>query len=464
MRGSRHRILVVLICLVVTLEGSASAFAEEGSTTAGYAVKMSEGELGLEDADLPADGEQPEGQEPSKDDENPTEGKETPKDEEQPEGQEQPKEEEEQPPEEEEQPEEPVVLAVTKITGVPEKVSRNASDELSFTVKVKPANGGRVVKLQQYDSAKKKWKTRATYNSEDKKKATVKVLIAGKYRKKTTGKWRVVAPATDRAKRAVSKTCTVTSRNVTTKKLAAKSACVYCIDDGRVLYTKKSKTKRLPASTTKLMTAVLLVESGKLHSKTKVSAYAASTPWSYGRLQAGDKYRTYDLFYAVMLPSSNAAATAVAEKVSGSTAKFVKKMNKKAKKIGMTDTNFCNPHGLHQSGHYTTALDLAKLTAYAYGKDEIRKAMGTSTRTIKSLRYKRQWTLYSTDVLLGKIKNFFGGKTGTSPEAKYCFTGVYKYKDKTYVTVVLNAGTADGRWNDTKKLQSYIRDYAETSY
>ena len=90
--------------------------------------------------------------------------------------------------------------------------------------------------------------------------------------------------------------------------------------------------------------------------------------------------------------------------------------------------------------------------------------MGTSTRTIKSLRYKRQWTLYSTDVLLGKIKNFFGGKTGTSPEAKYCFTGVYKYKDKTYVTVVLNAGTADGRWNDTKKLQSYIRDYAETSY
>lgn len=359
--------------------------------------------------------------------------------------------------------EEVIVPVVTKITGVPSKLTKNASAKVSFTVKVKPANGGRIVKLQQYDSSNKKWKTRAKYQSEDVKKASVKVTLAKKYRKKTTGKWRVVVPATERAEKAVSGTFKVISRNISSYGMSAKSACIYCIDSGEVLFTKKYKTRRLPASTTKLMTAVLVVESGKLGGKTTVSARAASTPWSYGRLRKGDKYRTKDLFYAAMLPSSNAAATALAETVSGSTEKFVKKMNKKAKKIGMTKTNFRNPHGLHQSGHYTTAFDLAKLTAYAFSKDEIRDAMGTRTRTITSLRYKRVWPLYSTDLLLGTT-NFYGGKTGTSPEAKYCFTGVYKYKNKTYVTVSLNARSAAGRWNDTKRMHSYIRKYAETRY
>ena len=355
-------------------------------------------------------------------------------------------------------------LPSTTISGVPAKLSRNASSKVSFTVKVTPANGTRTVKLQQYISSSKTWRTRATYHTTDQTKASVKVTLAKKYRKKTTGKWRVYVPATDQAAAAVSRTFTVTSRNIKTKKLGSWSACVYCIDDKTLLYTKKHKTRRSPASTTKLMSAIILVESGKLNGKTKISANAANTPWGSGMLKKGDKYRNIDLLYAMLLPSSNDAAVAVAEGVSGSTGEFVKKMNEKAQKMGLKKTHFCNPHGLHDNNHYTTAYALAKLTAYAYNIEEIRDAMQTRTRTITSIRYNRTWKLYSSDSLLGTIKNFFGGKTGTGEDAKYCFTGVYKYKGKTYVTVTLRASSPAKRWNDTRKLHSYIRKYAATKY
>ncbi len=354
--------------------------------------------------------------------------------------------------------------AATTISGVPARLSKSASAKLSFTVRVSPANGRRTVKLQQYDSSRKKWRTRATYRTKDQSRAGVKVTIAKKYRRKTTGTWRVYVPATDRAGAAVSGKCTVTTRNIRKKKLAARSACIYCVDTGTLLYTRKHTARRSPASTTKLMTAILLVESGKLNKETRISAKAARTPWGSGRLKKGDRYRNIDLLYAMMLPSSNDAAVAVAEGVSGSTDKFVKKMNKKAKEMGLKHTHFCNPHGLNDSGHYTTAIDLARLTACAYDIDEIREAMNTRSRTITSTRYHRSWTLRSSDSLLGRIKNFLGGKTGTGEDARYCFAGIYKYKKKTYVTVVLGAPTPGKRWSDTRKLQSYIRKYAETGY
>ena len=271
-------------------------------------------------------------------------------------------------------------LPSTTISGVPAKLSRNASSKVSFTVKVTPANGTRTVKLQQYISSSKTWRTRATYHTADQTKASVKVTLAKKYRKKTTGRWRVYVPATDQAAAAVSRTFTVTSRNIKTKKLGSWSACVYCIDDKTLLYTKKHKTRRSPASTTKLMSAIILVESGKLNGKTKISANAANTPWGSGMLKKGDKYRNIDLLYAMLLPSSNDAAVAVAEGVSGSTSEFVKKMNEKAQKMGLKKTHFCNPHGLHDNNHYTTAYALAKLTAYAYNIEEIRDAVGPQAR------------------------------------------------------------------------------------
>ena len=352
----------------------------------------------------------------------------------------------------------------TRISGFPSKLSKEANAKVTFTIKVTPAKGTRTVKLQQYSSSSKSWRTRAVYQTEDRKKAAVEVTIAKKYRKKATGKWRVYVPATDQAKRAVSRVCKVTSRNIETVDLDAKSACIYCVNSGALIYGKEQTARRSPASTTKLMTSLILVESGKLKKKTSISAKAANTPWGSGRLMQGDRYRNIDLLYAMLLPSANDAAVAVAEGVSGSTDKFVKRMNRKAKKLGLKNTHFCNPHGLHNDDHYTTALELARLTACAYEKKEIRKAIRTRVHTIRSVRYHRAWTLYSTDSLLGVIQNFLGGKTGTGSDAKYCFAGVYKHNKKTYVTVVLGANNAAQRWNDTRKLHSYIREYAATKY
>ncbi len=356
-----------------------------------------------------------------------------------------------------------VPAAATTVTGVPAALSRPASSAASFTVSVTPAKG-REVMLQQYDSAKDRWRTRAKYRVGGQDRGTVKVRLAKKYRKRTTGQWRVYVPATEQAAEAASRVCTVTTRNIRTKKLSARSACVYCIDTGKLIYTKKHTARRSPASTTKLMSAIVMTESGKLNGTTRISAKAARTPWGSGRLRKGDVYRNIDLLYAMLLPSSNDAAVAVAEGVSGSAGAFVARMNRKARSMGLKKTRFRNPHGLNDKKHYTTAAELARITACAYGDDDIRKAMKTKKRTIKSLRYHRKWTLRSSDSLLGKIRNFFGGKTGTGSDARFCFAGVYKYKGKTYVTVVLGAKSGAGRWRDTRKLQSYIRKYAEKKY
>lgn len=355
-------------------------------------------------------------------------------------------------------------LAATVITGVPNKISRSASAKASVTVSVSPARGTRTVQLQQYDKNGDRWITRSTKKTSDKAKASVTLGFAKKYRKKTTGQWRIVVNPSDTAQGAVSRTIRVTSRNIKNLKLSTQSACIYCIDTGEFIYMKKAGTRRSPASTTKLMTSILLAESGKLSGVMKISRNAAKTPYTYGKLKAGDTYRTVDLLYAMLLPSANDAAVAAAEGVSGSTSAFVKKMNRKARRIGLKNTHFKNPVGFNAKGHYTTAKDLARLTAYAYEIEPIRDAMKTKSKKIRSLRYHRTWRLHSSNSLLGKISSLIGGKTGTGSDAKYCFTGLYQHKGKTYVTVVLRAKSDAGRWSSTKKLHSYIRKYGNTGY
>jgi D-alanyl-D-alanine carboxypeptidase len=212
------------------------------------------------------------------------------------------------------------------------------------------------------------------------------------------------------------------------------------------------------------MSAIVLLESGKIDSTTKISSYAARTPYASGRLAAGDVYKNRDLLYAMLLPSSNDAATAVAEGVGGSEAGFVSMMNAKAAEMGLTNTHFRNAHGLDADGHYTTAHELAKLTAYAYTFPEIRECWATRYKTIKSVKRGRKWTCWSTNAIFSYISNFLGGKTGTESNAGCCFTGVYTYGGSTYVTVVLGSGYGFSRWSDTKKLHRYIQDHASTGY
>ena len=286
-------------------------------------------------------------------------------------------------------------------------------------------------------------------------------------RQKTTSKWRIYVPATENAAEATSRKITVITRNLEDISISARSACIYRIDGdgkGTMIYSRNSYKEVAQASTTKLMTAILLVESGLMNSTTKVSSHAASTPYASGHMSVGDVFNTSDLLYAMLLPSSNDAATAVAERVGGNEAAFVNMMNAKAEKLGLTRTHFRNPHGLDADGHYTTAKELAKLTAYAYTIPEIRDCWATQYKSIKSLEKGRRWNLWSTNAIFGYVSNFLGGKTGTESNAGCCFTGVYTYNGSTYVTVVLGSGYGFSRWSDTKRLHKYIQDYALSSY
>ena len=249
--------------------------------------------------------------------------------------------------------------------------------------------------------------------------------------------------------------------------LNAETACVYRVDgkngSGNLLYDKDADKRMIQASTTKLMTAILLVESGKLKDDSMISANAASTSQFWDELEPGDVYSNYDLLYAMMLPSADDAAVAVAEGVAGKCSDFVDMMNKRASKLRMTNTHFINPYGTDEDDHYSTAHDIARMTAYAYSFPDIREAMATQFKTITGKNTGNTWDLESTTKILGYDDNFKGGKTGTMPIAGFCFAGVYEYEGKTYITVVLNCESEEDRWADTKRLHQFIRDTAVES-
>lgn len=354
----------------------------------------------------------------------------------------------------------------TTISDYPTFLSKDYNKSAKVSAVITPANA-RKVKLQRYNSTKKKWVTILSKKAADTDSAKVTFSIPNKNRQKTTAYWRIYVPATSTAGKAVSSNIQLISRNIKKPKVTARAAVVYRINrdgTGNLLYTKNSTKKLAQASTTKLMTAILLLESGLIDSQTMISSHAAATPWASGKLAAGDIYDTRDLLYAMLLPSSNDAATAVAERVGGTEANFVNMMNDRAEELGLTRTHFRNPHGLDADGHYTTAGELAKLTAYAYTFPEIRECWATKIKTIKSLKKKRRWTMWTTNAIFSYVKNFLGGKTGTEDNAKCCFAGVYTYKGETYVTVVLGSDYGFSRWSDTQTLHKYIRQYAAKKY
>ena len=343
----------------------------------------------------------------------------------------------------------------TTITGWPDSLDCIGDEETRISISVEPLTD-RVIELQKYNDVSGDWETISSFESED-------IIISGADRDKMTTEWRVYVPERGRASEAASNILTLTSINMEEIDLAAHSACIYRVEGdgkGTVVYGKDENEKLAQASTTKLMTAVLLIESGKLEDTTTISKKAASTKEIYRKLKAGDVYSNHDLLYALMLPSANDAAVAIAEGVSGDTGTFVDMMNERARQLGLTKTCFKNPHGLDQEGHYSTAVDVAILTAFAYNFPDIRESWTYKTKAITSRKKGRTWNLKSTTKILGYDENFKGGKTGTQPIAGYCFTGVYEYEDGIYVTVVLDCGSEDARWEDTKKLHQYIVKYA----
>lgn len=148
-------------------------------------------------------------------------------------------------------------------------------------------------------------------------------------------------------------------------------------DSGRVLYSINGNRMLKMASTTKIMTAIVAIEKGNLNAVETVSEKAASTSGSSAGLRAGERITLEELLYGLMMRSGNDAAVCIAESISGNVQNFVKLMNEKASEIGAYSTSFVTPHGLDADEHYTTAEDLAKITAYAMKNDIFSKIVST---------------------------------------------------------------------------------------
>ncbi|WP_316569747.1 D-alanyl-D-alanine carboxypeptidase family protein [Neobacillus sp. YIM B06451] len=215
---------------------------------------------------------------------------------------------------------------------------------------------------------------------------------------------------------------------------------------GRVLFEKQPHTPMRIASITKIMTAILAIESGKMDRYVKVSEHAVRTEGSSIYLKAGERITLEDLVYGLMLRSGNDAAAAIAEFVGGSEEGFAFLMNHKAAEIGMYNTVFSNPHGLdNRENHYSTAYDMALLTRYAMNNEVYRKISGTKIHRAANPEevWDREWR--NKNRLLSMYTYCTGGKTGYTKRAKRTLVTTAKKGNMELIAVTLNA---PDDWND----------------
>ncbi len=244
------------------------------------------------------------------------------------------------------------------------------------------------------------------------------------------------------------------SNNVTERpSINSKRFVIYDRISKTIIWGKDEKIRSAMASTTKIMTATIVIENANLNDEVTISSKAGGTGGSRLGLKSGDKITVNDLLYGLMLRSGNDAAVALAEHVGGSVEKFAEIMNKKAEELKLTNTHFVTPHGLDNSEHYTTAYELAKLTDYALQNEKFANIVGTKTTTIYINNQARQIT--NTNELLGVLNGVVGVKTGFTNNAGRCLVTETKRNDMDIITVVLGADTKEFRTKDSIKLIEY---------
>lgn len=252
-----------------------------------------------------------------------------------------------------------------------------------------------------------------------------------------------------------------------------KTYCPSCIlieaNTGKILYEKNSNDVRFPASTTKIMTAILTVENCNLDDVATVSHNAVySIPYDYthASLKEGEELTIEQLLYALMIPSANDAAIVLAEHISGSVEEFAKLMNKRAEELGCKNTHFVNPNGIHSKDHTSTSYDLALMGKFAMQNSIIRKIVSTTQFTLPATnKYsKADRTFNNSNDLLSTYSRYYyegttGVKTGYTGEAGNCIIASAKKNDFEVILVVLggestNTGLSQ-RYLDCKTLFDY---------
>ena len=239
--------------------------------------------------------------------------------------------------------------------------------------------------------------------------------------------------------------------------------------DGTVIYEKNSNERMYPASTTKILTAIIALESCSLDERVTASPNAINSiksGYTNANIQVGEELSMEDLLYALLIKSANEAANVIAEYIAGSTDNFANMMNAKANELGCTNTHFVNANGVHDDNHYTTASDLAIIAEYCMKNETFRKMVSTQYYTLPATpQYPSDDRVLknSNSLLIPEHTYYYpyaiGMKTGFTTEAKNCLIAASKKDDLELISIVLHAEqTEDGRsarYCDTISLLEY---------
>lgn len=254
--------------------------------------------------------------------------------------------------------------------------------------------------------------------------------------------------------------------------ISAPSAILIESKTGRILYEKNSNEKRYPASTTKIMTALLTLENVEdLQSKATVSynaVFSVPSGYSVDTLKVGEELSVEELLYALLVKSSNEAANVLAEYVAGNVDSFATMMNTRAAELGCKNTNFVNPNGIQNENHYTTAYDLSLIAKETMKNETFRKIVSTVSHTLPSTNKYEQTDrnlITTNDLINKKNKNYYeyaiGIKTGYTAYAKNCLVAGANKDGVELISVVLGTDKKEvnglsKRDTDTKTLFEYV--------
>ncbi len=264
----------------------------------------------------------------------------------------------------------------------------------------------------------------------------------------------------------------VFAENETDLKLYARSALLMDAATGRVLYEENGYAVMPMASTTKIMTCILAIESGRLDEYVTVSRNAQGQPKVRLGIKEGESYKLGDLLYSLMLESHNDTAVAVAEFIGGSVTGFADMMNAKAEELGCENTYFITPNGLDATSdgkmHSSTAYDMALITAYALENETFCDIIATPNHTFMEESGTKQYTVYNKDAFLQMYEGALGVKTGFTNGAGYCFVGAVEQGEARFISVVLACGWPPNKtwkWADTQTLMNYgTQNYAYETF
>ena len=247
-----------------------------------------------------------------------------------------------------------------------------------------------------------------------------------------------------------------TKSNIFTKNISAKAATLYEPTSKKIIYSKNGEERLPMASTTKIMTAMVVVDNCNTMETVIIGPESVGVEGSSAYLSEGDEYTVLELLYALMLQSANDAATALAYYVAGGISEFSEMMNRKANDLGLENTHFINPHGLDAEDHYTTSNDLAIMSAELLENEILREIVSTYKKTFTY--DERTRTYINHNKLLRLYADAAGVKTGFTRRSGRCLVGAAERDGMTFISVTLDAPSD---WSDHTALLDFAFDSYE---